>query len=383
MRRRVYYLAEIENLSSVYKYKSSKEFNRRFMDLMNMKSETLKKFVDIFTPILKILNVLFSLIRVVVAFVASVYHALRVTSNKEIPKDEMLFLDISIFLVSRSKASCLFDESEYWVRSRCMKPVGDLSGKTVIICEDYLTPIDCVKALFLTLRDIIVYIFRFNCIYPVYKAFYYYCVYLSLEKIVKGNTILFSNQCDRWALMFDALPSKSKILLQHGLAHPSQVYRYKLKNIDIFYSISKQTWQVPYDVNLACKPELRFMNPTIDIKPIEKANFSVFLITHPIHFEIEKEIVKEVSRLNVSIYIKTHPTVRNITNYEMLCQEYGTHLVNFFPKADYAISYYSTLAFEYMAADIPVFMYEKEKDLSITDLIDDISRYKNLLKTPK
>lgn len=376
MRRRVSYLAEIENLSSVYKYKSSKEFNRRFMDLMNMKSEALKQLVDLLTPILKILNGLFSLIRVIVDFVASVFRSLRVTSNKIIPKDEMLFLDISIFLVTRTKAADLFESSEYWVRSKCMKPVGNLSGKTIIICDEYLSPIDCVKSLILSIRDIFIYLFKFNCIYPVYKAFYYYCVYLSLEKIVEGNTIVFSNQCDRWALMFDALPSKSKILLQHGLAHPSQVYKYKLENIDIFYSISKQTWQVPYDVNLACTPELRLMNPTIDIKPLEETGFSVFLITHPIHFEVEKRIVIELSKLNVSIYIKTHPTVRNISNYENLCLEYGAHLVNYFPKTNFAVSYYSTLAFEYMAADIPVFMYEKENELSISNLIEEIQKYR-------
>lgn len=146
----------------------------------------------------------------------------------------MLFLDISIFLVTRTKAADLFESSEYWVRSKCMKPVGNLSGKTIIICDEYLSPIDCVKSLILSIRDIFIYLFKFNCIYPVYKAFYYYCVYLSLEKIVEGNTIVFSNQCDRWALMFDALPSKSKILLQHGLAHPSQVYKYKCK-----YSVTR------------------------------------------------------------------------------------------------------------------------------------------------
>lgn len=376
MKSRVSYLAEIDNLISIYGYKSSKEFNNRFMDLMNLKNNKLKKFVNVFSPFIKIFNFCISLVRVFASYVYRFVYAFK-PKNNVYPKDVFLFLDISIFLVARSKAASLFEKSEFWVRSKYMKPVGDLSSKTILYCEDYLTPSDCVWALLLSLKDIISYLFKYNCIYPVYKSYYYYCVYLSLEKLVEGNTILFSNQCDRWALMFDALPAKSKILLQHGLAHPSQVYLYKLKNIDIFYSISKQTWQVPYKVNLDCIPELRLMNPTIDIKPIKDNKFTLFIIAHPLFFDLEKKIIKELSSLDISIYIKTHPTVRNINNYNNLCKKYGVNLVDYFPKTKYAISYYSTLAFEYMAADIPVYLYDKIENFVIEDVKNEIQNQLN------
>lgn len=48
-----------------------------------------------------------------------------------------------------------------------------------------------------------------------------------------------------------------------------------------------------------------------------------------------------------------------------------------FPKVDFVISYFSTLAFEYMAHDIPVYMYGLKDGYSRDEMLLEFNKVRN------
>ncbi len=168
--------------------------------------------------------------------------------------NENIFLLFTPLLIDRSIASNLFDSSKYWVVS----PELDinnykLNNKIVIDYKDYGSISLCNKSIILCWRTLWRLLFKQKRIYiKMYRLWEFYYCQLCIENIVRDNNIIFSNQSDRWALMFDRLKTHNKILCQHGICSDRYELPHKLHNIDRFYAISNNTWQNAYYSILAC-----------------------------------------------------------------------------------------------------------------------------------
>ena len=95
------------------------------------------------------------------------------------------------------------------------------------------------------------------------------------------------------------------------------------------------------------------------------SDFTVLIISNLA--EIDKEtialqIFKDIK--NVNILLKKHPT-ESIDGYKSYQDKYGFTIVpdDCFPEANLVISYFSTLAYEYSAHRIPVYMYSECIDI--------------------
>lgn len=222
-----------------------------------------------------------------------------------------------------------------------------------------------ICALTLTgIKSCFIYMFKYyKYLIPIYKGPEYYSVYYSLRNFSETSWV-FSNQSDKWAILFDNLPAKEKILLQHGIDYPFDYLPYKLKSISQFYAISKGTWENSAKYLLDCSPELHFLMPTIQLEDIGNKRHSVLLISYFLFFEEEQKILLLLSSFDVDVYVKLHPTQSDSINkrYYDLQNIYSFEIVekNFFPKVDFVISYFSTLAYEYNAYNIAFFIYSKD-----------------------
>lgn len=210
---------------------------------------------------------------------------------------------------------------------------------------------------------------------PIYKGPEYYLVYYSLKNITSELSLVFSNQSDRWAIMFDNLPAKEKILLQHGIDFPFEYLFYKLRTITHFYAISKSTWNNSSKYLLCSKPILNYLEPTIKLMHIERQRFTVLLISYFGFYNQEVDILSNLCCDDVDIYVKLHPTQSAKLNqqYFNLQNKYSFNIVEngCFPRVDYVISYLSTLAYEYEALGIAIHVYDKNT-LNINDIKDEI-----------
>lgn len=240
----------------------------------------------------------------------------------------------------------------------------------VIRWENYQQKKDLWGAFVDVIKICCVYPFSTKMIFPVYRYWDFCLVARSLERITPDNDLFFSNQSDRWALLFDRLPAKSKTLLQHGIDLDYGGKLVKLRNITHFYAISKGTWQNTYKYLLDCEPELHIMKPSIELSEVDTDKVSVLIISHIIYFETEKRIIEALKGLSIQVYVKKHPTVIDDTVYRDLQEKYGFIYItdSSFPKVDYVISYESTLAYEYMTFDVPVYIYPTNNDVSISEI---------------
>ena len=296
-------------------------------------------------------------------------NVLNSKNGKESLENEDVMLFFTHLFWSRSQASGIFERSKYWLLSPEIKSNEfDLSSKVIIDYRQYSTLQKCWNAYTLSLAVLFQLLFKKERLFiKMFGVYQYHFCQICMVDIVKNNNIYFSNQSDRWALMFDTIPSRKKVLLQHGIDSDQYEIPHKLKHIDIFYAISKSSWQNSYYSNLDCKPDLRFMNSTIQLEKMETSHFLILIISNLAEIKNEERALQYIKGLkNVDIYLKKHPT-ESIECYKPYQMKYGFNFVqdNCFPKVDFVISYFSTLAYEYSAHDIPVYMYTNVVDLEI------------------
>ena len=242
--------------------------------------------------------------------------------------------------------------------------------------EDYVCKKDVVKTLGYLIQICFSYLKLAQIAFPIYRYWDFCLVALSLERISPNTNLYFSNQMDRWALLFDRLPSKSKTLLQHGIDLDYEGKLVRLNNIDHFYAISKGSWQNSYKYLLDCQPKLHLLKSTIELSEVESDRVTVLIISHIIYIEIETKILETLCDLPIKIYLKKHPTVIKDVPYKEMQEKYGfTYITDStFPKVDYVISYESTLAYEYMNYDIPLFTYNPEKEVDFDTMKREVTK---------
>ena len=314
--------------------------------------------------IIYILKKLTWLIRFFISLFSFLYISGRMTvclalfkhSHVSIPKEEKIFLAFTPVFLSRIDKTDLYEYTNKALWIVGPKIEIENRGDRMMDWNVFLQRNDIWSSYLEVLRICLIYPFNNTILYPIYNYWEFCLASRCVERIIQKKDIFFSNQSDRWALLFDNLPSKSKTLLQHGVDVNYGDKIVKLTNIDHFYAISNGSWQNSYKYLLNCKPDLHIMKPTIELSEIKEDNVSVLIISNLIYIDIETKIMDKLRRLPVKLYVKKHPGENNEDNYQQLRDKYGFILITgkFFPKVDYVISYESTLAYEYMGYNVPV-----------------------------
>ena len=223
-----------------------------------------------------------------------------------------------------------------------------------------------------------------NTIYSA-NSFEWYLMYDVIKRLNgKINEIIFSNQKDRWAILYDRNFKGKKTLLQHGTniiqKLPNEYVKPYLKyiteldvwsmqmpvryfNIDQLLSFTKKEADVIIDGEFNTKPSFtKYIGYNIIIKPYQY-DFKkvVLLIGNFTIFNVEESFfIKELSKEKFHLLIKPHPTSQ-MTDYYSLSNT--AKLVDFNPDVDIVVSYNSTLAYEYESLGYNVIIYKDLSDL--------------------
>ena len=375
------YLKSIKNVIAESGSSSPFAYNNYILTQAGFINKTIISIFNILSPLIYLLNILASFLFFICKFFVC-------SLNRFFKKKSLFIQENTLYLFFtgqfRSKviASNLYLESRVWVIGGLIDYSSfDLSDKIVVDCRDNLTVWDYIKVLCHSMNTLLGYLIKERTIFTIYKIWNFYECSIALRKISHNKEIVFSNQLDRWALLFDDLPASKKTLLQHGLM-PINVPN-KLKNVDVMYSMTKETWKDALINVLDCTPEIKYMSSTIKLSEINTDKPSILIIAHILHFEVEKKIIRNLQKYEADIYVKKHPGVNNDRCYYDLQKEYGfTYLTEpIFPKVNFLISYNSTLVYEYQNFGIPFYKYENVDDFSMNILEEALM--KNNIKLKK
>lgn len=357
------------------------DYNTILLQYAGVKSPHLLNFLVRIKWLLIVTNIVLTILIIIFKFIIYPFRCLFIFGNKTQNEGEKYIMYYHHLLYDRLKASELDIDDAVWIIEPHLYNGSIHSDKKKLFIKQYLSIKDWLLILKDSLNTVFNYINYFDTICLIHKVWEYYETYYALNRICKDKTIVFCNQYDKWAFCFDALPTKKKILLQHGILPPDQL-PCRLKNIDEFYALSNHTWQDAYSNLFSCTPKLSIMKPSIELAPIESnGKISVTVVSEITHFEVEKQFLRQLVSLGVEVYVKKHPALKDDECYRKLQGELGFHYITerIFPKTDFVISYFSTLAFEYMAWDIPVYMYEHDDEFEFAK----VEALMNNLCTPK
>lgn len=362
-----------ENMKFLVKANSNKEYNNFLFNQVNIKDVKLVSLLDILSPFIYLINVTVTFVFILFKFLSSLFsYRWRVNKNEYENFDELYLFFINHFK-DRCKAAKFYENSRYWIISPAIDyKKYDLEGKIIVDYHHYLTKKDAFIIMWSSLVFLIEFVWKVRSLCLIHKIWDFYEVKYSLKRIGKNSTLYFANQSDKYALLFDKLDSKSKVLFQHGIVANWGKLPYRLNNVDKFYAMSKGTWQDAYSNLFANSPSLLIMEPTIKLQEIPTDEFSVLIVAEISYIDIEKIILNELSKDNsIKLYLKKHPALVNDGSYRQLEKQYGFQYIKDkkFPKVDFVISYYSTLAYEYLAYDIPVYMYMTKEEFDAKEMM--------------
>lgn len=194
-----------------------------------------------------------------------------------------------------------------------------------------------------------------------YNSFEWFlaCIYLSRQTDIKE--IWFGNHIDRWAVLFDNLNIKRKIIVQHGIENGNLVPPVMLKKISKLYII--QSNQKEFFLGKIIDSDFEYevlINKIKMTRVLDERKLRVLIVGNSaIYSEEEKYLIERLSLLNLNFCLKPHP---------VLSQKYYTELkknIDFvivsdrftFPEVDLVISYDSTLGLEYELEGVKVLYY--------------------------
>ena len=367
-----------ENLKFLLRTGSSNiKFNHYMFRLVGITNKFIILCLDLLTPILYVLNIIFSFIFFTLKFIYSLINYRK--EEERVPDDlDSIYLFFFNYFTDRCKSSKLYEDSKYYILMPSLdQKFVNISNKQILNYKLFLAKKNALSIYGKSLACLWSYVLHDRSLCFIHKAWEYYEVEIALRKISTNSTLIFCNQSDKWALLFDSIPSKSKVLLQHGVVSTWGRTPYCLKNIDVFYSMTRNTWQDAYDAILDCMPQLVFMEPTIQLFDTPSDRINVLIVSDIVQLETEKEILKFLSSYQeLNIYLKKHPALHNDECYKELQHQYQFNYIvdKQFPKVDFVVSYYSTLAYEYMAHGIPAYIYMDRFDFNIDTLCHELNK---------
>ena len=339
---------------------SGAKYNIFLFETAGIKPGRFQTFLYYCSPIIYIFILIYSLFYVLIKFVSTIltYFIYKNQNSNLIGHDiGLVFHNLT---VSRVKTAELYDSISDWIIGpNIQHNKSDLNN--VVDYKSYLSIIDYFLVFKLCIHSLVHYCCHYTCLCLLYKNWSFYEAYIALSKIASSTNAYYANQSDNWAIMFDSIPFKSRTLIQHGYMGNVNVPN-RLKGINSFYALSKKGSEEAFDSIFACEPEVKIMNPTIKLKDYNDKKFKVLLVLNVRFFEVEKKIIEYLQKDGISIYLKRHPSLTNDSDYRKLVKKYNLLYITeqIFPKVDYVISYNSTLAYEYMAYEIPVYIYTND-----------------------
>lgn len=381
------YLNTFPNIEKYYANNGGGNFvEQLFLD----KSSLLKKLSRLVSPKLLYGTYLFfepiiSVLIVTVLFLKTLF-VKKDNGSFEVIKVRRLYLNYAHLLKDRCKSAGIFEESEYWLKEPFTNvSTKGLENKTVVTVYDVLKNADFFQAYWLSIRAIF-YVAKHNPSHYIrrsYTAFEFYLTYYAISKFPVETELVFANQIDRWAIVFDACPQTKKILVQHGIETKTAKWPVKLNTVTILYAFNEGLGHDVTRALLTHEPEYRYMKPTIElVDDKEDKNFKVLIVCHPAAMRDREEfLISHLQEPNITVYAKTHYTTTDLTFYEDLAKRYNYRLITtkLFPKVNTLISYRSTLVSEYEICGIPALMYADYKTLD--DIVTEVKRQAGEYKT--
>ena len=355
--------------------KHGREFNTLLFSYVGIKNETLVKFLQLISPILYVINMFFAILFTIIKFIISCSKC--IIKPKFIAKNyDEIFLNFTYMFLERTKAAGLYEKSRYWVIGPNIDSAFIPKDKEIIDYRKTITFCDNFIILKLSFNTIWNYFLYESNLCLVHKVWQFYEVQIALVKIATNSTIYFANQSDKYANLLDALPTGPKILLQHGIALNWDKLPCPLNNINTFYAISNQTWQDAFENILTNSPDIKFFNSTIQLSDLKNKRKSVLIISNVEYYNQEVEMLKALMNIDMEVYLKRHPGFTNDQCYRDLQKKYKFNYLTdkIFPKVDFVISYFSTLAFEYMTYDISVYIYNTKEEYNSEKMIEKIKK---------
>lgn len=217
-----------------------------------------------------------------------------------------------------------------------------------------------------------------SIILQTYDSFNWFLLYRVLEKI-EPSCIWFINHYDRWAIMYDRIPGKiSKKQIQHGIVDKEILIPNKLKNVEECYCLDEESveiFETNYHKNSNIKTAYKMNNNRLKLIETGIMN-SVIFIGGPFDSENEKSIINNISKKfeEYTIFIKPHPSFP--VKFYLNLEKDNVRIIkekDFFPIVKFAVSYRSTLAYDYEKNGIPVIYHEGKTQESIIIEINGIN----------
>lgn len=295
-----------------------------------------------------------------------------------------------------------FTEDDYFLNRPFKKYNIDKSFKTINFFE--LTKIySIIINFFYTLYCIPIVIIRFgykNLLY-VLNSYEWFLLYDTLNSLPITTEIVYSNQKDRWAVLFDKCKLPNKTLIQHGTnmvkLEPSDKIKrfykydeltnywtlnmlYKTNNIRKLYCFSELERRHMLLGEQKCNPDFFLIGYNIKLTERTSNIFTILLVCNYTYFgEVEEFLIKNISRNNVELLVKSHPLV-DASIYNLLIKDYNFKIVekNTFPDADIVCSYDSTLAYEYESLGKKVYYFSNDlidAQKLLSSLYDEFKKY--------
>ncbi len=292
-----------------------------------------------------------------------------------------LYLSYALLLKKRVETAGLYNSSTDWLYPIFL-PTGmeKVTDKNIHNIFEYINILDVIKAYFYSLYTIVASVkyLKFKYLFRNYVSFEFYLTALYLQKIPRETEIIFANQIDRWAVLFDRAPQKRKVLFQHGIEMPEANWPTKLNNIKCVYALSEKESERLINATLSNRPEeINILPPTIKLTPfdIEQKN-SLLIVSYPLYglYENESKLIKGIDSNKCHIFLKLHPGHQDISRYLDLQKEYNYTLItnNVFPDVDNVVSYRSTLAVEYEVYNKKILYYREYTVEQIIEYINNL-----------
>ncbi|MBF4695140.1 hypothetical protein [Fusibacter ferrireducens] len=303
--------------------------------------------------------------------------------NKKVLKHE------EIFVLGNNRAYSIFerlkgDHSVLYLSVPWVKiPHGNNIAKTISIF-DILENNDIIWALRRSLNIRKTHKKKFASInqsitLQTYDSFNWFLLYRVLEKI-EPSCIWFINHYDRWAIMYDSIHGKSsKKQIQHGIIDKEILIPNKLKNVEECYCLDAESIEIfktNYHDNTNKKTIYKIVNNCLKLLDTGISK-SILFIGGPFDSEHEKSIINKISKelKEYTIFIKPHPSypIKFYSNLEkdniVIIKE-----KDFYPIVKFAVSYRSTLAYDYEKHRIPVVYHEGKTQEAIIIEINGIDK---------
>ncbi len=208
------------------------------------------------------------------------------------------------------------------------------------------------------------------------------------DSISKNTELVFSNQKDRWAVLYDNCIQRKKTLVQHG----TNIFRikphnsvkqfflnvedseswvfdmpYKYKGINKAVSFSKRESEHLIVSEFDCVPEIVYMGFNLISLTKYKSDLIVVLIVGNSNaYSIEEAyLIENLDQNRFEILLKPHPS----TTHESYSYAIGkAKIIDFLPEVDFIVGYSSTLMYEYEELGVKTLFY---RDLDTTKAVLD------------